>query len=96
MLGIRPDLVNWQYNTYPANHRARTNLVIHIFAVPLCWVGLALIASFVLQGIGHRKERTAPVPFLGPIDFVSRFFVEQFVTFPRFVLSGGWFRSLMR
>ena len=31
----------------------------------------------------------APIPFRGPIDVGSRIFVEQWVTFPRFVLSGG-------
>jgi hypothetical protein len=34
------------------------------------------------------------VPFDGAADFVSRFVVEQWVTFPRFVLSGGWRRNL--
>jgi hypothetical protein len=29
-------------------------------------------------------------------DFVTRFFVEQWVTFPRFVLSGGWYRNLQQ
>ncbi len=53
--------------------------------------GLALwLAALLAQGRGHAREREPPVPFGGPIDFASRFFVEQFVTFPRFVLSGGW------
>src|SRR5258707_12124193 len=62
-------------------------------------VGLALIgmvAAVVIQGRGRRREREAPTPFAGPIDFVSRFFVEQWITFPRFVLSGGWSRNLNR
>ena len=51
--------------------------------------GLAFIASTViLQGWTHKQESAKPVPFLGPLDFVSRFFVEQWVTFPRFVMSG--------
>ena len=62
-------------------------------------VGLALIgmvAAVVIQGRGHRREHEAPTPFAGPIDFVSRFFAEQWITFPRFVLSGGWSRNLSR
>ena len=27
-------------------------------------------------------------------NFVGRLFLEQWVTFPRFVLSGGWARNL--
>jgi len=63
------------------------------------WVG-ALIAlvvavfAFALQGIGHRRERTPPTPFAGPGDFLERVFAEQFITFPRFVLSGQWARNL--
>jgi phage terminase small subunit len=49
--------------------------------------------AVVLQGRGHRREREAPTPFDGAGDFVTRFVVEQWVTFPRFVLSGGWRRS---
>src|SRR6267142_7098379 len=49
--------------------------------------------SVLLQGRGHRREDEAPTPFDGGGDFVTRFFVEQWVTFPRFVLSGGWLRN---
>ena len=58
-------------------------------------LGLAgMVAAVVLEGRGHRRERETPTPFAGPFDFVSRFFVEQWITFPRFVLSGGWVRNL--
>jgi phage terminase small subunit len=50
--------------------------------------------SVLLQGRGHRREREAPTPFEGAGDFVTRFLAEQWVTFPRFVLSGGWRRNL--
>jgi hypothetical protein len=52
--------------------------------------------SVLLQGRGHRREREAQTPFAGAGDFVTRFFVEQWVTFPRFVLSGGWLRNFRR
>ncbi|MFZ5482044.1 MAG: Mpo1-like protein [Myxococcota bacterium] len=54
--------------------------------------GLALAA----QGRGHRMEGSAPAPFRGPADFVTRFLAEQLVTFPRFVISGGAARVLRR
>jgi hypothetical protein len=55
---------------------------------------LGMVVSVVAQGRGHRRERERPTPFTGFGDFVTRFFVEQWVTFPRFVLSGGWYRNL--
>ena len=72
-------------------------------AVNLAWhrqwfaAGVALllmVAAFAVQGLGHKREAEAPIPFDGPGDFLARVFVEQFVTFPRFVLSGGWMRQL--
>ncbi|HVE85368.1 MAG TPA: terminase [Myxococcales bacterium] len=55
---------------------------------------VAMVVPLALQGRGHKREPVVPVPFLGPLDFVSRFFCEQFITFPRYVLSGGWARAL--
>ncbi len=52
-----------------------------------------MIATVALQGWTHKEEDAKPVPFDGPLDFVSRFFVEQFVTFPRFVFRGGLARA---
>lgn len=55
-------------------------------------VGMAI--AFAVQGIGHKRETTPSIPFDGPGDAVSRIFVEQFVSFPRFVLSGGFASAL--
>ena len=57
---------------------------------------MAMGTSAGLQGRGHRREREAPAPFAGPGDFLARFLAEQWVTFPRFVLSGEWYRNLRR
>jgi phage terminase small subunit len=54
---------------------------------------IGMVGALAAQGRGHRLEPETPAPFEGPADFVSRFFVEQWVTFPRFVLSGGWYRN---
>ncbi len=56
----------------------------------------AMVVALVLQGRGHRREPEAPTPFAGAADFVSRFVVEQWVTFPRLVLSGAWSQNLRR
>lgn len=62
------------------------------------WRGMAgglviAAAAFAAEGRGHALEQNAPVPFGGPFDAVKRIFAEQFITFPRFVLSGGWARA---
>jgi hypothetical protein len=54
---------------------------------------IGMIVAVAAQGRGHRREGTAPVPFLGPLDVVRRLFVEQWVTFPRYVLSGQFARA---
>ena len=111
---IRQRLLDWQWSDYSAKHRSRTNLLLHIVAVPLFQVSslvlvgtaiahsgvgmglgvLGMVGGLIIQGRGHRGEREAPVPFDGAADFVSRFLVEQWVTFPRFFLSGAWRRNL--
>ena len=60
-----------------------------LLALPVGW-----FSALAVQGFGHKLEPEAPEPFLGGAAFVSRFTVEQLVTFPRFVLSGGWWRNL--
>jgi len=57
----------------------------------LAGVGLLGVAlPVVLQGRTHKLETNAPAPFRGPADVAARLFVEQWVTFPRYVLSGGF------
>lgn len=54
----------------------------------------ATITSIALQGHGHRHEAVAPEPFTGTGNAMARILAEQWVTFPRFLLSGGWRRAL--
>ena len=56
----------------------------------------AMLATVAAQGRGHAGEAARPVAFRGPGDFVARFFVEQWVTFPRFVLGGGFAEAWRR
>ena len=53
----------------------------------------AVFIPVAAQGRGHRLEARPPVPFRGPADVAVRLFVEQWVTFPRFVLGGGFARA---
>jgi hypothetical protein len=53
-----------------------------------------MIVSVALQGRGHRQEENPPVPFTSVANAVLRIFLEQWITFPRFVVSGAWFRAL--
>ncbi len=55
---------------------------------------LAMVVSLALQGRGHGREAVAPEPFTSAGNAVSRIFLEQWVTFPRFVVTGGWIRAL--
>jgi hypothetical protein len=65
-----------------------------VYGVAAAVGGLAaMIGTIAVQGRGHKLEKTAPSPFLGPADVVKRFFAEQWITFPRYVLSGGFARA---
>jgi hypothetical protein len=53
-------------------------------------------ASILAQGRGHRMEAIAAKPFTGRLNALARLFTEQWVAFPRFVLTGGWLEALRR
>jgi hypothetical protein len=62
---------------------------------PAALAGFAAMAiSFAVQGYGHGREANPSIPFSGPANAFARIFLEQWVTFPRFFLSGGWTRAL--
>jgi predicted permease len=109
-------LWEWQWQNYSEAHRNKTNLIVHLFAVPMfiaailgiaiaifyhsLLIGVASLSaialSLALQGKGHSLEQRRASPFIGIQDFVSRMLVEQFVTFPRFFLTGGWSKNFNR
>ena len=69
----------------------------HALATVLMVIGgIAMGTGLALQGKGHKLERVPPEPFTGPANAIARLLLEQWVTFPRFVLSGGWRRALKR
>jgi hypothetical protein len=55
---------------------------------------VAMVVLVALQGRGQWQETTPPEPFTSPGNGVARILCEQWVTFPRFLLSGGWYRAL--
>ncbi|UDM51790.1 terminase [Cupriavidus sp. MP-37] len=64
--------------------------------LPAIALGLVCMGmSMALQGRGHRLEAHAPEPFAGPADIAGRILAEQWITFPRYVLSGQWWRALV-
>ena len=74
-------------------------LVAALFQLSLMLLAVALgciVVAVALQGRGHRLEAVPPEPFTGPLNFASRLFFEQWVTFPRFVVSGGWSAALRK
>ncbi|GAB3670986.1 DUF962 domain-containing protein [Silanimonas algicola] len=83
----------------PAFVAGALGVLLNLIALSLVGVAASLafvVAAFLVQGLGHRREPVPPVPFDGPGDFLKRVFAEQFITFPRFVLSGGWMRNITR
>jgi hypothetical protein len=63
----------------------------------LAIVTVALMsASILAQGRGHQMEGIPPEPFTSPLNALARLFAEQWVAFPRFVLSGRWLEALRR
>jgi uncharacterized membrane protein YGL010W len=55
---------------------------------------LVMLAVLALQGRGHAREGARPAPFRDKADIIARLFAEQWITFPRFIISGGWRRAL--
>lgn len=55
---------------------------------------VAMALAVAAQGAGHAREAERPEPFRGPGDVIARLLLEQWITFPRFVLTGGFARAL--
>ncbi|MNN73988.1 hypothetical protein D3C81_1901470 [compost metagenome] len=71
-------------------------IVCGVFSLSLANIAIGIIgllAALGLQRHGHSLEAQAAEPFTDRKDAVSRLLVEQFLTFPRYVLSGGWWRA---
>ena len=76
-----------------------SNIALLVALIQRSWLIVIVAAavmglSIAVQGRGHRREPVPPEPFTGPGNAVARIFLEQWVTFPRFVLSGRWLSAL--
>lgn len=75
------------------------NIVLLFGLVRLSWLAVltavaTMLLSLLLQGRGHRLEAVPAEPFTSPMNAMVRLLCEQWITFPRFVLSDGWYRAL--
>ena len=80
----------------PAFQAGNLGLLAALFQGSLTRAGLSLglmALGFAVQGLGHGRERNPAVPFTGPANAMGRIFLEQWISFPRFVLTGGWWRA---
>ncbi len=60
-----------------------------IGSLPLGGAGIgAIFVPLILQGRGHKREPRPPIRFSSPFNFMARFFLEQWVNLPRFLLTG--------
>ena len=87
--------VLWLHHIPRSEARPPRDGVLRLSAGTIVSGVVAMIVPVALQGVGHRFEADQPAPFAGFVDFAKRFFVEQWVTFPRFVLSGRYFSNLV-
>lgn len=60
------------------------------------WIYAAILITIALvaQNQGNGMEQVKGTTPGNPKDFAIHAVAEQFVTFPRFVLTGGWLRNL--
>jgi hypothetical protein len=56
----------------------------------LVWAAVLIGGSLFVQARGHAMEGVEPEKFADAGDFAKRMLAEQFINFPRFVLSGRW------
>ena len=65
-----------------------------VAGIPILFWALVLIAiALFAQRHGNSMEAVKPAPFTNAKDFAIAAAAEQFVTFPRFVLTGEWLRN---
>ena len=57
---------------------------------------LAMAAAMAAQGWGHGKEAVRPAGFASPVNALTRILLEQWVTFPGYVLCLAWGRVVKR
>jgi hypothetical protein len=74
-------------------------LLLLLMGVPLAfrmlfWAAVLIAISLGLQAVGRSLEGGGTPATGNAADFIKGTLIEQFVTFPRFVVSGAWLRNL--
>ena len=59
----------------------------------MVWAVILIAVALFAQSHGNSMEAVKPAPFGNWKDFAMNAAAEQFVTFPRFVLTGQWLRN---
>jgi hypothetical protein len=54
---VRPHLLEWQWSDYSAKHQDRTNLLLHIIAVPLFELAVIALVVGLVPRAGYRPRR---------------------------------------
>ena len=60
----------------------------------LFWAAVLIGVALFAQARGNAMESKPPVAVADPAERAKRIVVEQFINFPRFVLTGDWLRNL--
>lgn len=59
MTESRTNLLEWQWSAYPAAHRDRLNLWLHVFTVPLFMAGTVAVVTSPVTGAGFAAAGIA-------------------------------------
>jgi hypothetical protein len=57
---------------------------------------ILMVTSIILQGIGHKQEELPPEEFTGARNAILRIFFEQHYSFPKFFITGDWYKELIK
>ena len=55
---------------------------------------MTLLVAFAAQGYGHSLEAKPSIPFASPKQAMQRILLEQIITFPRYLMTGGVTKAL--
>lgn len=75
---------------------ANTALIVGLLTInlALCLMAILMMAlSLAAQAKGHGTEKMPSIPFNGAANAAMRLLIEQWINFPRFVLSGRWWKA---
>jgi hypothetical protein len=87
-------LLETQWAGYAERHQDRVNLILHVVAVPLFWWGaLDAVGSVLFSGLFAAVGGVVLMGFAVFLQGVG-LVAEQFVNFPRYVISGAWWRRV--